>query len=129
MMTFWIFSDLRFLSFPFYLGLAPFPHTFRVRWVSVPNRNVWPRNKEKNRKKAKKPLKLPPLPLPLPHIFYFYFFWVYFELISCGCCKPSVCRFVIGRVYQMRDSFLLDNPRCPTRSRPQSPVFEAYEID
>jgi len=53
MMTFWIFSDLRFLSFPFYLGLAPFPHTFRVRWVSVPNRNVWPRNKEKNRKKGK----------------------------------------------------------------------------
>lgn len=49
------FRTAVFVSTVFILGLAPFPHTFRVRSVSVPNRYVWPRKKGKkiNRKKGK----------------------------------------------------------------------------
>lgn len=96
----------------FFFGFGPVSplSSGSAGWRGVPKRNVWPRKKLK--KKGKKPLELP-LPLPLPHR---PIQSPVFGLISCGCCKPSVCRFVIGRVYQTRDSFLLDKPRWPTRS-------------
>jgi len=109
MMTFWNFFGPLFLYPLFSFWVWPrFPTHFGfVRLACLTDMFGRERKERKStEKKAKKPLKLP---LPQKYIYFF-------ELISCGCCKPSVCRFVIGRVYQMLDSFLLDNPRCPTRS-------------